>query len=111
MSIPEDPQHPILDRAWEYRIDSFHFEVDHEEPNSSFLDIAFRKNGSVRKLRFLAPRDLEIEKGFPAPTGGMMILDVSSRQLEGVGVQVVDREASHGAVTFLAREVVEVDQS
>jgi hypothetical protein len=60
-------------------------------------------------LQFYWPRDLEIERGFPIHTCGMEILDVSARQMEGVGVRVQDFEACRGAVTFWASDVVDLD--
>jgi len=39
----------------------------------------------------------------------MEIWDVSNRGLENIGVEVSDFEASHGSITFVAKEVVELD--
>jgi len=83
--------------------------MNREIPEKSFLDLRLEKNGLVRNLRFLEPRDIKIEEGFPQPTGGMQILDVSARQLEGITVEVSDFEASWGAITFLARSVTDMD--
>jgi len=68
-----------------------------------------RKGAVVRRLRFWSPQQFAIEEGFPAPTGGVVILDVRGRRLEGLGVRVADFEGNHGAVTFWAREVVNLD--
>lgn len=106
--MERDPQHPILDRPHEYRILDlwYHMGSNGEQP---FIDLNLGRGDTVRRLRFLSPRDLEIEKGFPAPTNGMEILDVRARQLEDVGVRVGDFEASFGSITFWAREVVDLD--
>ena len=80
-----------------------------ESPEESFLDLRLEKNGLIRSLRFWCPKNLKIEEGFPQPTGGMQILDVSSRQLEGVAVEVSDFESSWGAITFMARSVADLD--
>lgn len=107
--MERDPPHPIIKRPHEYRIVGLRYEMNWESPEESFLDLRLEKDGLVRNLRFWAPRDLKIEEGFPQPTGGMQILDVSSRQLEGVTVEVSDFEASWGDITFLARSVVDLD--
>ncbi|KAA3614327.1 MAG: hypothetical protein DWQ01_01085 [Planctomycetota bacterium] len=92
----EDPLHPILDRPWEYAIAAlyFHAGLDGQEP---YFELTLVRNGSQERkeycLRFLSPQDLEIERGcFPNPTGGMVILDVRDRQLDGLGVRVCDVE-------------------
>ncbi len=74
-----------------------------------YLDLHLGKESQVRRLRFYGPRDLEIEKGFPEPTIGMEILDVRSHQLGDINIRVGDFEASHGSITFWAKEVVDLD--
>ena len=39
----------------------------------------------------------------------MCILDVRDHQLDGIGVEVADFEAGRGSITFLARDVVDLD--
>jgi len=103
-----DPHHPIIERPYEYAIADlrYHMGLDGSEP---FLDVTLVRGDTTRRLRFLSPQDLRIERGFPEPTGGMVILDVRGRQLDGVQVEVADWEASHGAITFYARDVVNLD--
>ena len=103
-----DSQHPIIDRPYEYDILAMHYQAaaDEVEP---FLDLTLGRGELVRRLRFFSPRDLKIEKGFPVATGGMEILDVSVRQMEGIGVLVGDFESSPGSITFWARKVVDLD--
>ncbi|MFT7676387.1 MAG: hypothetical protein ACI8QC_000358 [Planctomycetota bacterium] len=103
-----DPPHPIIDHPHEYRIIDMRYYVcsGDDEP---FLDLFLRRENTVRKLRFWSPQNLEVEKGFPQPTSGMQILDVSKRQLDGLNVQVADFEASWGSITFMAREVIDLD--
>jgi hypothetical protein len=100
--------HPILDKAWEYTIVGLRLErepVDGQEP---FLDLTLRSGDQRRCLRFWSPAELEIEKGGPIYTGGLILLDIRARGLDGIGVQVDDMEGSRGAVRFVARLVEEI---
>ena len=106
--IEPDPLHPIIERAWEYRITGLNFQIPLDE-SPPFLDLTLRKDQVVRQLRFFHPRDLSIEPGFPTPTHGMLISDVRARQMEGIGVRVHDFEATTGSVCFWASDVVELD--
>jgi len=101
--IEHDPSHPIIDRPNEYRILSLRYDTG-SEAGEPFIDLHLGRGTIVRKLRFWSP-----EEGFPEPTHGMMILDVRARQMDGLGVQVADVEASWGAITFWARDVVDLD--
>lgn len=109
MPFDGDPDHPIIDRPFNYQIVLFCYHNDPDNPRNAYLDLTLQRGTSVRRLRFLQPQDLEIEKGFPKPTGGMCILDVRHRQLDGINVRVADFEASLGRVTFWAREVLDLD--
>ena len=110
MTKKEDPIHSIVERPWEYEILSLGFYQSPSEEFEPFIDLTLKKGDVLRHLRFYSPRELEIEKGFPARTGGFCIYDVSARGLEGLGVRVDDFEANWGAVRFWAREVVEIGQ-
>jgi hypothetical protein len=110
MSFDGDPDHPIIDSPFEYEIIEFCYHNDPNESKNAYLDLTLRRGITVRRLRFLQPQDLEIEKGFPRPTRGMCILDVRHRQLNGVNVRVADFEASWGKLTFWAREVLDLDR-
>tara|TARA_R110002094_G_scaffold47008_3_gene58581 strand:+ start:882 stop:1220 length:339 start_codon:yes stop_codon:yes gene_type:complete len=104
-----DPVHPIIDRPHEYSISDlrYHVGLDGTEP---YIDLALHKGPVVRRLRFWSPQQFAVEEGcFPHPTHGMQILDVRSRKLEGLGVRVADFEGNHGAITFWAREVADLD--
>jgi len=106
-----DPDHPIIERPWEYDITDFHYHHDLNDWRSSFIEIRLVKGDTVRALRFTQPRNLAIEDGFPEPTRGMSILDVRHRQMEDIGVEVADFEASSGKITFVAKSVFDVEQS
>jgi hypothetical protein len=101
--------HPIIENPWEYHIIDFHYTCEAGDTLEHYIDLSLKKDSVVRKLRFYGPRNLIIEQGFPLPTHGMEIWDVSNRGLENIGVEVSDFEASHGSITFVAKEVVELD--
>ena len=41
----------------------------------------------------------------------MEIIDVSENQLENVNVEVSDFEATHGTISFYAKEVIDLDKA
>ncbi len=104
-----DPAHPIIESPWLYSIAEFRYYVgrDGTEP---FIDLVLERESVSRRLRFWSPQDLRIEEGcFPTPTGGMAILDVSKRRLNGLRVLVTDFEGTRGSILFWARDVVDLD--
>lgn len=107
--MERDPHPPIVEHPWQYSIAALHYHVglDGGEP---YIDLDLHRDGVLRRLRFWSPQQLEIEDGFPRPTHGMVILDVHARRLDGINVWVTDFEASHGSVSFWAREVVDRDR-
>ena len=104
------PEHSIIKDAWKYEIVSFHYVNNLDDKRESYIDMTLRKDNVIRRLRFNGPQNLKIEPGFPEPTRGMIILDVKDRQLEDLKVEVFDYENSSGSVTFLAREVIDLDK-
>ena len=103
----EDIIHSIITRPHEYEVTYFGYQTNKEDYRNSYIDIHFKKGNEVRKLRFLQPTELEVEKGFNGNVCGMEILDIRERQLDGIGVKVRNFEQDAG-VTFLAREVKEL---
>lgn len=100
-----DPDHPILQRPWEWELTEFCYRTnDGAEPH---LDLVFEKGEVRKKLRFFSPRDIRISEGFSS-TMGLIILDVRGRKLDGLGVQVTNYEAHGGPPEFWAREVEEI---
>jgi hypothetical protein len=110
MSVQREPDHSIIENPWQYQIIEFHYHVEPDNGEGSFIDLYLKKDDVVRRLRFLKPQNLQIEKGFPYPTGGLCILDIRSRQLDGLGVEVADFENSNGAITFHAWNVIDLDK-
>jgi hypothetical protein len=111
MSFSRDPDHPIIKSPWTYEIASFCYQNNLDDWRESYIDLILKKGTTIRRLRFLGPQDLEIGKGFPNPTHGMCILDVSARQLDGLKVHVDDFENNSGTVTFWAKDVIDLDDS
>ena len=101
----EEQDHPIVPRAWEYRIVGLGLELSPVDEDEPYLDLTLRKGEDVRRLRFWSPVDLEVERGGPSMTWGLVIRDVKNRGLEGIGVRVDDFEGGNGAVRFAARDV------
>ena len=100
--------HSIIANPSEYRVVELHYKLSNDAAES-YLDLNLTRGDLIRRLRFLSPRQLVIEEGFPEPTHGMMIIDTSSDGLQGLGVRVIDIEASRGALTFWARQVIDLD--
>ncbi len=107
MSAFEDPDHPVLPEAWHYEIVAVRIELAPVDGSEPFLDLTVRRGEDRRCLRFSCPQMIEIEPGGPV-NGALQILDVSGRQLDGLGVQVTDLEANTGSLQFWARDVVAV---
>jgi hypothetical protein len=103
MSKPKE--HSILQSPWQYDVEDFHYHVDRNNPDKSYIDMNLRKDEVLVKLRFHRPVNLKIEAGFPNATRGMVFYDVASDFLENIGVEVADFEASQGSVTFSAKSV------
>ena len=94
--------------AFKYEIIAIRLEREPIDVDEPFLDLTLRKGRERRLLRFWSPRDLEIERGGPTMTSGLMIRDIRARGLCGLGVEVDDFEASPGVVRFFARAVEEI---
>ena len=101
-----DPDHPILPDPfrWELREFTFRQEADWRK---SYIDLVLAQDGVLRRLRFFSPREVELTRGVPN-SSGLYILDVSGRQMEGVGVRVGTFESDSCVPSFWASHVVEV---
>jgi hypothetical protein len=110
-AIKGDPRHPILPESWRFEVVAIRLEREPLDGGEPFLDLVLCREHERRTLRFWSPADLEIERGGPVMTSGLVILDVRSHGLSGIGVKVDDFEASHGGVRFVARTVEDVTGS
>ncbi len=110
MPYDRDPDHPIIECPWNYEIVGLSYHRDPDSWADSYIDLTLQRGPFRRRLRFLGPENLEITKGFPS-SSGLCILDVSKRQLDGLGVRVANFEGSGGCPTFWARAVVDLGES
>ena len=99
-----DPDHPILDQPWEYRIAELRYVVETSD-QEGFIEMLLGRGSEVRRLRFSSPRGFSVDEGFePESYIGLQIVDVSGRQWEGIGVEVSCVENTAG-LRFFARAV------
>jgi len=103
--LDQDLDHDILSEAWRWEIVGFCLERAPEDGGEPFLDLTLRLGESRRRLRFWSPSDIEIERGGPYMTSGLVIKDLRPRGLDGLAVAVDDFEATTGATRFVARSV------
>jgi hypothetical protein len=104
----KDPEHAILPRAFEYEIIGLRLEREPSEDVEPYLDLTLRRGQQRRILRFWSPQNLEVERGGPTMTHGLVIYDIRARGLDRLTVEVDDFEASDGKVRFVARAVEEL---
>lgn len=101
-----DSDHPILAEAWKHQVISFRCEGEGDERHVD-LGLRHRETHAITNLRFLGVKDVYFSD---APDSqGLEILDVASRQLEGVSVQVANFENAPDRVRLFARSVVKLD--
>jgi hypothetical protein len=108
-SFEGDPDHPILPDASGWELVEFTYRCDPADWRESYIDLVFERDGNKRRLRFFAPKNLEMSRGLPN-SSGMCIQGVSGRQLEGMRVRVTNFEEPSGATQFWAAEVVEITE-
>jgi len=71
----EDPEHSILPKAFEYEVIGLRLEREPLNGGEPFLDLTVRRGVERRRFRFWSPQNLEIERGGPAMTSRLVILD------------------------------------
>jgi GNAT superfamily N-acetyltransferase len=106
----QDAEHAILPRAFEYEIVGLHLEREPADEQEPYLDLVLRRGAERRILRFWSPVDIEIERGGPTMTSGLVIRDIRQRGIAHLGVRVDDFEGTQGAVRFSARAVERQDE-
>lgn len=100
--------HKIIEHPHTYRIIKFCYNSEANNYIEHYIDIWFQKDTIIRKLRFIAPINLEIEKWFPKPTWWLEILDIKDSQLQDITVQVRDFESEHWAINFYSKDVIDI---
>jgi hypothetical protein len=101
-----DPDHPILPDPYRWELVEFTYRRA-DDWRESYIDLVLARAGVERRLRFFAPRDVELSRGLPN-SSGLYIQDVSGRQMEDVRVRVGSFEEHWGVPSFWAASVVEV---
>ena len=102
------PDHPSLADPFRWELVEFTYRRA-ANWRESYIDLVLARDGVERRLRFYAPRDLELTRGLPN-SSGLYFQDVSGRQMEDVGVRVGSFEPDWCVPSFWARSVVEVAQ-
>jgi hypothetical protein len=108
-TFDDDPDHPILDNPFSWELLELTYRRDRRAVWQSHIDMVFEREGETRRLRFYNPRSIEWCPGGVPNSNGMCILDVTRRQMEGISVRVANFEQSHGAPTFWAERVIDLD--
>jgi len=109
MTHHTDPDHQIIKAPWTYEIVGLEYRRDLNLDFEPYIDLTLEREGIIRKLRFLGPNGLEIRGGFPF-SAGLSIVDISTRQMDGINVQVCNFENCDGCPEFFARDVIDLDQ-
>ena len=108
MENEENRYHPIIDKPWEYDIIEFRYHIKSDTNDESFIDIYFKKEKIIRKLRFTKPMKLIIGEDFPHATSGFCILDIKKRQWDGINIEVGNFEQGD-SITFYSQDVIDLD--
>ena len=67
MPYDGDPGHPIIDKPFQYQIVEFCYHHDPDDVGNSYVDMTLRRGDTLRRLRFLGPQELEIERASLSP--------------------------------------------
>jgi len=79
-----------------------------KKPENTHFDVTISADGHERSLRFHRPRVVQFDKDLPEILHGLEVEDVSA---QGLRDMVLFVSIGHGAVTFWARDVVELSRS
>jgi hypothetical protein len=98
----------VLATPWTFTLDELRYLVPPDRSHH-ILELTLRRGSESRRLQFTQPQNLRIDAGFdPQSLVGLSILDVSARQLSGIGVEVAWYENSPG-LSFVARDVMLIE--
>ena len=102
-----DKIHSIIDKPHTYDLIDLHWHLNQDDFSSTYIDLTLNKEGVIKKLRFDLPVQINIGDGFSGNICGMEILDITSQQLDRIGVEVRNFEQDAG-ITFKANKVIEI---
>jgi hypothetical protein len=105
-----DPYHPILPDPYEWGLVEFTYRLDPADWQKTYIDLLFARDGVERRLRFFAPREVELPRGAMGDWCRVYVADVGRRQMEGIRVRVGSFELDWSVPSFWAASVVEVDE-
>ncbi len=103
-----DPEHPLLPDPYSWAVVEFTYRSDPVDWHESYIDLVFSRGRVERRLRFFAPREVELPRGQMGGWCRVFVADVTGRQLEDVRVRVGSFEPDWCVPSFWASHVVEV---
>ena len=105
--MDEEPQHPILARPWTYDLIRIDWRPS-PRVEDAFIDLTLQKAETIRRLRFVSPTSVQVEKGFCGQCSGLMIQDIRNRGWDRIRIEVSNFEQDPG-ITFFAADVIDLD--
>ena len=110
VSPEDDPYHPILPDPYSWGLVEFTYRLDPADWRETYIDLLFTRGGVERRLRFFAPREVEMPRGAMGSWCRVYIADVRVRQMEDIGVRVGSFEPDWCVPSFWASSVIEVTE-
>jgi hypothetical protein len=110
LSPEEDPYHPILPDPLSWELVEFTYRRDPHDWRETYIDLLFSRSGVERRLRFFAPREVEMPRGIMGDWCRVYVADAAGRQLEDMRVRVGSFEFDWCVPSFWAASVVEITE-
>lgn len=98
-----DPDDPILDEPWTWRLAALHWERTGE---GDAIELTLHREGHTRRFRFDGVQDLELRPGFAG--AGLMFLYERLPSQQEPGVRVTTLDEPPATIDFRARSVREL---
>ena len=105
--MTEHKYHPILEPGL-YEVVYFGLHPMLGQHRDAYLDISLKQGDTIRRLRFLAPVEVEINVDFNGQVW-VHVLDISDRQLDHIRVEFGKFEMN-SAISFKAYDVIDLDE-
>ncbi|MFO0796989.1 MAG: hypothetical protein U0804_05890 [Gemmataceae bacterium] len=108
--LDSDRPHALFPYPVYWGLIEFTYRGDPKVWRESFVELVFDIGGGERRFRFFAPTRAGMAGRLPIRTG-VLVLDITARQWEGVSVMVCPVEPmQNDTVEFVAADVVEVNE-
>ncbi len=105
-----DRPHALFPYPVYWELVEFTYRGDPKDWRESFVDLVFDVGEGERRFRFFAPYGVGLAGHLPVRSG-VLVLDITTRQWEGVSVLVCAAEPmQYDAVEFVAARVDEVNE-